>query len=350
MTRHDPVTSAPTRLRARLATHAAGTVTKKAPGQDGRGYRRWRGPLAVLAAFVALGVWGAGPGSISAVSVMSLALMYVALAQGWNLLGGYAGYVNFGMVTFFGIGAYTTAISATDWNLYPLVTVPLAGIVAGLAAVLIGIPTLRLRGGYFAIATFVLSLAVQALALVLPLTRESTGIIVPGLGISIDSATRVFFLLFLALSVVATGLCLLVERTRWHSALVAIREDEDAAEVLGVPTTALKSAALVIGSVIAGVAGSFYATQLFFIEPTGTFDFNISLGVVVAAVIGGSGTWFGPVIGAIITEVLAQELFIYVQGVYNQLVYGGLLVIVVLLAPRGLMSLGRRWPGRRFST
>ncbi|MGH3401296.1 MAG: branched-chain amino acid ABC transporter permease [Streptosporangiaceae bacterium] len=312
--------------------------------------RRWRGlrgPLAALVLALALAAWGAGIGSVASVSIMSLVLMYVALAQGWNLLGGYAGYVNFGTVTFFGIGAYTTAIASTDWHLPPLATVPLAAVTAGLAAVLIGVPALRLRGGYFAITTFVLTLAVQALALVLPITNGSTGIIVPGIGTSIATATRIFFLLFLALSVVATGLCLFVDRTRWRGALVAIREDEDAAEVLGLPTTALKSAALIVGSVIAGVAGSFYATQLFYIEPIGTFDFNISLAVVVAAVIGGSGTWFGPVIGAVVVELLAQELFIHVQGVYSELAYGALLVIVVLVAPRGLMGLAQGFPRKR---
>lgn len=316
-----------------------------APGR----WRGLRGPLAALILAIALAVWGAGIGSVASVSIMSLVLMYVALAQGWNLLGGYAGYVNFGMVTFFGIGAYTTAIASTDWHVSPLATVPLAAVTAGLAAVLIGLPTLRLRGGYFAIATFVLTLAVQALALILPLTHGPTGIIVPGIGTSIATATRIFFLLFLALSVVATGLCLFVERTRWRSALVAIREDEDAAEVLGIPTTALKSVALIVGSIIAGVAGSFYAAQIFYVEPTGTFDFNVSLAIVVAAVIGGSGTWFGPVIGAVLVELLAQELFIHVQGVYNQLAYGAMLAVVVLVAPRGLMGLARRAQGRRFS-
>jgi branched-chain amino acid transport system permease protein len=111
----------------------------------------------------------------------------------------------------------------------------------------------------------------------------------------------------------------------------------------------LKSMALIAGAVMAGVVGSFYATQLFYIEPTGTFDSDLSLAVVVAAVIGGAGTWYGPLIGAIITQLLAQELLVHVQGVYNQLSYGALLVVVVLTAPRGLASLLRRPHGRRFS-
>lgn len=309
--------------------------------------RRAGGPVLALLIIVVASVWGLGPGTVATVRIVTIVLMYAALAQGWNLLGGYAGYVNFGTVIFFGIGAYTTAITASTWHLNPLVTAPLAGLASAIVAAVIGIPTLRLRGGYFAIATFVLTLAVQALALILPITNGSQGKFVPSINMSLDRATRLFFVLFLGLTVLATLICWLVEHTRWQAALVAIREDEDAAEVLGVPTVRLKSTALVIGSVIAGVAGSFYAIQLFYIEPTGTFDFNVSLAVVVAAVIGGAGRWFGPLIGAVITQLLAQELFVHIQGVYNQLSYGALLVVVVLVAPRGLASLIRPPAGRR---
>ena len=304
--------------------------------------RRLAGP-AIAVVIVGLAcVWGISLGDISTVGIMSLVLMYAALAQGWNLLGGYAGYVNFGTVIFFGVGAYATAITAASWHVNPLATLPLAGVAAGIAAALIGIPTLRLRGPYFAIATFVLTLAVQALALVLGITHGSQGLYVPTLNMSLDAETRLLYVLFLGVTVLATALCWLAEHTRWHAALVSVREDEDAAEVLGVPTMRVKAAAVITGSIIAGLAGSLYATQLFYIEPTGTFDFNISLAVVVAAVLGGAGSWYGPLIGAVITQLLAQELFVHVQGVYNQLSYGALLVIVVLLFPRGLVSLVRR--------
>ena len=300
---------------------------------------RWVGlGTAGLVLALTLG-WGLGPGSVANVRIASIVLMYVALAQGWNVLGGYAGYVNFGMVMFFGIGAYTTAIASNAWHVNALATLPLAALVAGAAAVVVGVPTLRLRGGYFAIATFVLTIAVQALALVLGVTHGSQGIEIASLRMSIEAATRLFFVFFLGLALIGTVICWALEHTRWHSALVAIREDEDAAEVLGVPTTRLKAFALLAGALIAGLAGSLYATQLFYIEPTGTFDFNISLAVVVGAVIGGAGTWLGPLLGAVVTQLLAQELFVHVQGVYSELSYGVLLIIVVLVAPRGIVSI-----------
>lgn len=300
--------------------------------------KRAAGWLVTVIVVVALFGFG-GLGQIADVQTGSLVLMYAAMAEGWNLLGGYAGYMNFGTVMFFGVGAYTTALATAGWHLNPLLTLPVAALVAAAAGVVLGIPALRLRGHYFAIATFILTLAVQALALVAGFTHGATGMYITGMSLNPVQATRLYFDLFLVLTIIAALLCWGLQRTRWHSALVAIREDEDAADVLGVPVTRYKSVALVVGAAIAGAAGCVYATQLYYIEPNGTFDFNISLGVVVAAVLGGAGTWYGPLIGAVITQLIAQELFVHVQGVYNQLSYGALLVVVVLFAPSGLASL-----------
>lgn len=296
--------------------------------------------VTVLIVVAAFGFGGLG--QIADVRIGSIVLMYAAMAEGWNLLGGYGGYMNFGTVMFFGVGAYATAMANAGWHLNPLLALPIAAVTAAAAGALLGIPALRLRGHYFAIATFILTLAVQALALVAGFTHGATGMNITGVNMNPVQATRLYFDLFLVLTVIAALICWGLERTRWHSALIAIREDEDAADVLGVPVTRYKSVALIIGSAIAGAAGCLYATQIFYIEPTGTFDFNVSLGVVVAAVLGGAGTWYGPLIGAVITQLIAQELFVHVQGVYNQLSYGALLVIVVLVAPRGLASLRLR--------
>lgn len=293
--------------------------------------------VTVLVVVAAFGFGGVG--QIADVQIGSIVLMYAAMAEGWNLLGGYGGYMNFGTVMFFGVGAYATAMANAGWHLNPLLALPIAALAAAVAGALLGIPALRLRGHYFAIATFILTLAVQALALVAGFTHGATGMYITGVTLDPVQATRLYFDLFLVLTVIAALICWGLERTRWHSALVAIREDEDAADVLGVPVTRYKSVALIIGAAIAGAAGCLYATQLYYIEPNGTFDFNISLGVVVAAVLGGAGTWYGPLIGAVITELIAQELFVHVQGVYNQLSYGALLVVVVLVAPGGLASL-----------
>ena len=307
----------------------------------------WRAGLAVLIV-LGLGGWGLTSPDLSSVKIVSTVLMYVALAEAWNLLGGYAGYVNFGSVIFLGLGAYTTAILSVSTGWTPLATAPLAGLVAAGGALLIAVPAFRLRGDYFAVATFVLTLALQQLATVLGFTGGAFGRFLPTTLSSLDGAVRLFFVLFLVLAVLSVLTCFLLERSRWFSALVAIREDEDAAEVLGVPTLIIKVALLAGGALIAGLAGCIYAAQLGYIEPTGTFDFRVSLAVVVGVVLGGMGTWYGPVVGAAIAELISQELFTRVQGVWDQMAFGALLIVVVLVAPRGLAVLTRRRSGRRF--
>jgi branched-chain amino acid transport system permease protein len=324
------------------AQTTAGTAPGTSPAATTPGTSRRAAGWAVTVVIVLLAFGFGGYGRVADVETGSIVLMYAAMAGGWNLLGGYAGYLNFGTVMFFGVGAYATAMANTGWHLNPVAAIPLAAIAAAAVAAILGIPALRLRGGYFAIATFILTLAVQALVLVAGFTHGATGMFISGITLNEVQATRLYFDLFLVLAIIATLVCWGLQRTRWHSALVAIREDEDAAEVLGVPTTRYKAIALLVGAAIAGAAGSVYATQLFYIEPTGTFDFNISLGVVVAAVLGGAGTWYGPLIGAVITQLIAQELFVHVQGVWNQLSYGVLLVVVVLVVPRGLASIRLR--------
>lgn len=301
--------------------------------------------VVVVAVIVA---WGGITPDLSSVRIATTVLLYVALASGWNLLGGYAGYINFGTVIFFGLGAYTTAILAGSAGMNPLLTAPIAALVAAAGAFLLGIPSFRLRGDYFAVATFVLTLGFEQLTSALSFTGGATGLYLKPVTSSLSGSIRLFFLLFLVLAVIAVAICYIVEHTRWFSALTAIREDEDAAEALGVPTGKVKLIALVVGSAIAGVTGCLYASQTLYVEPTGTFDFTISLAVVIAAFIGGSGRWYGPLIGAVITQVLAQLLLINVEGVWNQVVFGALLLVVALIAPRGIAGIGKVVRGRRF--
>jgi hypothetical protein len=244
MTETNPITTAADESNETV-THV-GRVAAQMHDASGVHVSRMRGTAIAVVLVLLVAGWGMGLGSVANVHIASMVLMFAALAQGWNVLGGYAGYINFGTVMFFGLGAYTTAITAAAWHLNPLVTAPLAGLASALFAVVIGIPTLRLRGGYFAIATFVLAIAVQSLALVLGITHGSQGLFISPLGMTIGASTRLFFLLFLGLAVLGTLMCWFVEHSRWHSALVAIREDEDAAEVLGVPTVRLKSMALIV--------------------------------------------------------------------------------------------------------
>ena len=225
--------------------------------------------------------------------------MYVVLTQAWNLLGGYGGYLNFGMVTFFGIGAYTTAILHHYYGLSAFLTAPVAGIAAAIAGLLIGIPTLRLRGAYFALVTMIITFAVQILALDLrrsPRARSaSTCRRLPLTPLGVE---RLFYFLFLGFAVLVTALVYAIQHSNIGWALVAIREDEDAAEIVGVRTVEVKWAANALACFIAGVVGGLYAQRIAYVEPIGTFSFDTSLNVVLMAVIGGPGTWQGPLIGS----------------------------------------------------
>ncbi|MFR9805199.1 branched-chain amino acid ABC transporter permease [Pseudonocardia sp. RS010] len=301
---------------------------------------------------VGLGVvvvpWALLSPDLAAIKIVGAVLMYVALSSAWNLLGGYAGYLNFGSAMFLGVGAYTTAIISTNTGIGPLWTLPAAALLAAVVGLLVGVPGFRLRGDYFAVATFVLTLAMQQLALALSITGGAEGLSLQSPTESLESAVRLFCLLFLGLAVVATLCCWVVERTRWFSALTAVKEDEDAAEVLGVPTLRVKLTAFVVGAALSGAVGCFFAAQLLFLEPTGAFDFQVSLAVVVAAVIGGKGTWWGPALGAIVTQLVLQQLLATVDGAWNQLIFGAVLVVVVLLLPRGIAGLVTKARGRRF--
>jgi branched-chain amino acid transport system permease protein len=303
--------------------------------------------LVVLAVPLLAG-WALLSPDVAGIKMVGTVLMYVALASAWNLLGGYAGYLNFGSVMFMGVGAYSTALLSARLGVNPLYTLPVAGVFAAVAALLVGLPGFRLRGDYFAVATFVLTLALQQLAFALPVTGGANGLVVPNAVSSLDGAVRLFCVLFGAVAVLATGCCWGLERTRWADALTAVREDEDAAEVLGVPTLRVKLVAFVVGAALAGLVGCLYAAQLLYIEPTGTFDFQVSLAVVVAAVIGGKGTWWGPVLGACLTQLVLQVLLANVAGTWNQLVFGAVLIVVVLGAPRGIAGMFHRATGRRF--
>ncbi|WP_354525996.1 branched-chain amino acid ABC transporter permease [Mycolicibacterium sp. 624] len=307
-------------------------------------------PAAIVSGTSAAVLWSLLSDDLTSIKIASTVFMFVALAGAWNLLGGYAGYLNFGTVMFMGMGAYTTGILSTTFAVNPLLTLPFAAIVAGLGALLVGVPGFRLRGDYFAVATFVLTLALQQLAANIDITGGSTGLSVTSPMVSLESSVRLFCVLFLILGVCVTALNWGVEKTRWFSALTAIREDEDAAEVLGIPTLRIKLFAFVAGAAIAGVAGSMYASQLQFIEPIGTFDFQVSLAVVVAVVLGGSGTWYGPVIGAVVTQLTLQLLLVNLDGIWNQIIFGALLVVGVLAAPRGVAGLIRKARTRSQST
>jgi branched-chain amino acid transport system permease protein len=305
--------------------------------------------LAIVALLVAFGMLSRNLGVLS---IFSTVFMYVVLTQAWNILGGYGGYLNFGMVTFFGVGAYTTAMMFYFQNLPPFLTAPLAGVTATIVGFLIGIPTLRLRGAYFAMVTMIITLAVQIVALDAPFTQGALGIYLEPLSLTPLALERLFYFLYFAFALIVTTLVYAMEHSNFGWALVAIREDEDAAEIVGVRTTEVKWVANALSAFIAGIAGGLYAQRTLYLEPTGTFAFDISLNVVLMAVIGGAGTWQGPLIGAPLVLLVAAALRVTVTSEVNRVIFSLVVILIALFFPGGVMSFigGLRQPFSRRPT
>jgi branched-chain amino acid transport system permease protein len=314
----------------------------------GRGAkRRWIGLtfwVVVLVACILFGVFGT---RLFLLSTLGTVFLYVVLTQAWNILGGYGGYLNFGMVTFFGIGAYASAILFHYYGLSPFLTAPVAGVAAALAGLLIGIPTLRIRGAYFALVTMIITFAVQILVLNLPITQGALGIYMQPVGLRPLALERLFYFLFLGFAVVVTVLVYAIEHSNIGWALVAIREDEDAAEVIGVRTIEVKWIANALAAFIAGVAGGLYAQRILYLEPFGTFSFDISLNVVLMAVIGGPGTWQGPLIGAPLVLLVADALRVTFTSEVNRVMFSVIVILIALFVPGGVMGVIEAWRRRR---
>ena len=276
--------------------------------------------------------------------LLATVFMFVALAQGWNLIGGFTGYASFGQVAFFGVGAYTAAVLMTNYHVSFWLAMPAAIVGGVLFAVLIGAPLLRLRGHYFAIATLGAAEGAREVVYNLtPITGGGIGITVPTFGAEAPTpyfGKPGFYVAFLLLAVVAIAVCGLLARSRFGYAMVAVHEDESAAGAVGINTTAVKVVAFAISGAIVAAAGAFYAFQQIQFYPENVFDASITVLMVIMVVIGGSGTILGPIAGAVGLELLAQYLRINL-GLYNQLIFGAIIVVVVVFFPQGIVNFFR---------
>lgn len=291
--------------------------------------------------------YGFASRDLAILNTFAAVFMYVVMTQAWNILGGYGGYFNFGIVTFFGVGAYTTALLSHFYGLSPFLTAPLAGLAAALTAFLIGIPTLRLRGAYFAVVTMIVTFAAQILVLDLPFTQGALGVYLKPIDLDPRSVEQLFYFIFFGLAFATTALVYSIQYSNFGWALVAIREDEDAAEVIGVRVTMVKWIANAVAGFAVGMVGGLYAARILYIEPTSTFSLDISLNVVLMAVIGGAGTWQGPLIGAPLVLIVAEMLRINVTSEVNRVIFSVVVILVALYVPRGFMGLLQRIRQRR---
>ena len=270
--------------------------------------------------------------------------MFVTLAVAWNLIGGYTGYACFGQVGFFGLGAYTTVILVVHGGLSFWIALPVSAVVAAVFAAVIGLPLLRLKGHYFAVATLGVAEGLRELVTNVPrwtgggagITIPSTGDRAPTLWLGNDG----FYLLFLGLAVVSAVVVALISRGRTGYALRAINQDEDAAAAMGVNTTWAKTVAFGVSAALTGAAGAAYAFQQVTIYPERLFDVNITVLMVVMVVIGGAGTISGPILGAAAIAISSEYLRQHFTEVHT-LTLGVLIIVAVILLPQGVVNFAR---------
>ena len=285
--------------------------------------------LLVVAASV-YPLFGSGYGVRSVLQIF----MWIALAGSWNLISGLTGYVSFGHVAFFGAGAYTGAIliATAGWP-WPLAAAA-GGIGACVLAVVIGYPCLRLKGPYFAIAMLGLNEVLRALVSYFEgLTGGGNGLSLPTL-----DATRHIYYVMGALAAGVTGGAYVIATSRFGLRLMTIREDEVAAEAMGVDTLHHKLVAFMLSSIGPGIAGALTARDQGYIEPISVFPLAITVTMIVMALFGGKGTVWGPVLGAVVLFVVQEVVWARYPYVHP-LLFGAIIVAVVLLMPRGVLGL-----------
>jgi ABC-type branched-subunit amino acid transport system ATPase component/ABC-type branched-subunit amino acid transport system permease subunit len=286
--------------------------------------------------------------------VLTQVLLWAVLSLAWNMLCGYSGYFSFGHAVFWGLGAYTVALGMLYLNLTPWISIPFGAIIGAVAGAIIGYPTFRLRGHYFALAMLAYPLAILYVfqwlgyqELALPMKRESAL-----LYMQFDDQ-RGYVVLALVLLVGALLISLKVENSRFGMSLLAIKQNEPAAEAAGIDTWRWKMLALMLSGALAGIAGGLYAVVLLVVTPETVFGMLVSAQALILALFGGVGSLWGPVIGAMVLVPLAEglnaELGDVLPGIQGVVVYGVAIIAIILLAPEGvywrvLDRLARREP------
>lgn len=268
-------------------------------------------------------------------------LQYVVLATAWNILGGYAGYVNFGTAAFFAIGAYGTVAINQVVSLPVPVFIVLAGIICGVVGLSVGYLTLRLKGVYFSIATLALSVVVQTIVTNWDYVGGSRGayILVEDDNNIFGGLVPYLFMNMLLLSAIVVTIAHGIEHSDFGYGLTAIKDDEQAAEASGVPTLRMKLMATALSGAFMGMAGAPLPFYMTYIDPGSTFNLAYTVNSVAMPIIGGMASWPGPVIGAIVLATAQQVATVTISSAANLLIVGLLLVGFVVMAPKGILGL-----------
>ncbi len=268
-------------------------------------------------------------------------LEYLVLATAWNILGGYCGYVNFGTAAFFALGAYTS-VAIHKFSPMPIpVLILLGGIVSGIVGLGMGYLTLRLRGAFFSIATLALAVVVQTLITNWDYVGGSRGayVVRPALAPLVGSYIQYLFLVMLVLAIAAVFAARMIERSWLGYGFASIRDDELAAEASGVPTLRLKLMATTLSGAFMGMAGAPLPYYVGYLDPASGFNLAYAVNSIAMPLVGGTTTWIGPVIGALLLGTVQQVATVTISSAVNLLIVGVVLVGFVMIAPNGIIGL-----------
>jgi branched-chain amino acid transport system permease protein len=312
--------------------------------------RAWAG-LVVAAAFLAFPWILSGP---FYERMGALALLYAISASAWNLVGGYAGQISVGHAVFFGTGAYAALFVFNQWGLPPVTGVPLGILISILIAVVIGIPTLRLRGHYFAMATIAVAELIRILVANWPLVGAALGLggpMVPRTWLDLSFRSPIpYYYMFLGVLALLLWITWQIERSRMGYYLRSIKGDERAARSLGVPVHRYKLYTYMLSASFTALAGALYVLMVGFIDPDSGFGILVSVEMIIMAALGGAGTLFGPLLGAIILVPLKETTNTLFGGAgtgITYVVYGGIIMLLARYRPRGLMGIWHDFAERR---
>ena len=280
--------------------------------------------------------------------VLTLIFFTAYIGQSWNILGGYAGQFSFGGVMFFGTGAYTSSILLTSFGVPPIIGIFAAIFMGAFLGLIVGYLSFRsgLRGSYFALITLAFAELLRVLANSVEFTGGGVGLFLtyaPGLhNLQFNSPTG-FYYFSLVLLVISLAIAMWLERSRFGAQLVAIRENEDAAEALGIDTLKCKVYAIMIMGGMGGAAGTFYAQKYLYIDPPISYSIALSVEMLLVTIVGGMGTVFGPLVGSFFLHIVNEfaRHFIDTPGV-SLIVYGFILILIISFLPNGLVSLFRK--------
>jgi branched-chain amino acid transport system permease protein len=275
-------------------------------------------------------------------------LQYIVLATAWNILGGYTGYVNFGTAAFFALGAYSSVAIHKTFPLPIPVLILVGGVISGLVGFGMGYLTLRLRGAFFAIATLALAVVVQTLITNWDFVGGSRGayILRPASAPLVGNYIEYLFLIMLILAVVAVATARTIECSRLGSGFATIRDDEVAAEASGVPTLRLKLIATTLSGAFMGMAGAPLPYYVTYLDPASGFSLAYAVNSIAMPLVGGTTTWIGPLVGAILLGTIQQVATVTISSAVNLLIVGLVLIAFVIIAPNGLVGLVQGWFGK----